>query len=83
MTREEILAFIRTSMEKGFRRVATEGKPATEPVEGHEGHNLVELPTGGKCHRRVLCVTCEVSLIDTFVPAEFLRITIEQAKETP
>ena len=38
------------------------------------------MATGGVCHRRVLCQTCEILLIDTFEPASFVQVTIEQAK---
>ncbi len=67
--------FIRKNMAAGLARA-----PATTPVPGHEGHACVELPTGGLCHRRVLCQTCEILLIDTFEPASFVQVTIEQAK---
>ncbi len=72
--------FIRKYMAAALESAVRDSAPATTPVPGHEGHACVELPTGGLCHRRVLCQTCEILLIDTFEPASFIQVTIEQAK---
>jgi hypothetical protein len=72
-----VAAFIREHMAAGLARAVRESAPATTPVKGHEGHACVELPTGGVCHRRVLCQTCEILLIDTFEPASLVHVTLK------
>lgn len=69
--------FIRKNMAAGLARAVRDSAPATTPVPGHEGHACVELPTGGVCHRRVYCVSCEVELIETFEPAEYVVLNVK------
>lgn len=58
----------------GFGKIAP-AKPKS--VDGHDGHELWELPTGTICKRRVYCVSCEVELIETFEPAEFVVLNLK------
>ena len=73
---EAVKAFILASIAKGFARAPLDYPATTVPVEGHDGHRTLELPTGGMCNRRVVCVTCGLYLIDTFEPVEFVQINI-------
>ena len=61
-------------MSGGFGKIAP-AKPKS--VEGHDGHELWELPTGNVCKRRVYCVSCEVELIETFEPAEYVVLNVK------
>ena len=59
----------------------TPAKPNS--VEGHDGHSLWELPTGGACKRRVYCGTCEAHLVETHEPVEFVSFTVLLEEEKP
>jgi hypothetical protein len=72
-----VAEFIRESMSAALARALLTGPTPVKPVEGHEGHRLIELPTGGLCHRRVLCQTCEILLIETFEPASFVVLNVK------
>lgn len=53
--------------------------PLTEPVEGHEDHELVERAHGPEVYRVVWCATCSTQIIWTFAPAEYelLNLTLD------